>query len=78
MTTRPSSRTHWAMSLSGVMMTTRSTPGVIGPAQRAGAQPVIGLPLDQRPDDHAQRAQRVLGLGELAQQLARSTPTSVL
>ncbi len=69
--TRPSSRTHWAMSLSGDRMTTRSTSGCSDEAGRGGRQGVVGLELDHGPDDHPEGLEGLLQQGELGQELRR-------
>ena len=75
-TTR-SPRTHWARSLSGVQIRTRSTAGRVRPASGGRGQGVVRLELDHRPDDEPERLHRPFGERELGQQFG-GTPASVL
>ena len=53
------------MSLSGVMMTIRSTDGSLAHSAPRRAKRVVGLPLDHRPDDDSECLQRLLRQREL-------------
>ena len=61
--------THCERSLSGEQMTTCSTAGSSRKPRGGGGQRVVGLVLDHRPDDDAERRRGVLGRMELGEQV---------
>ena len=62
-------RTHWARSLSGVQMMTRSTRASRAAAGRSRSERVVRFKLNHGPDDNASRREDVFEQWELRQQV---------